>query len=504
MELDGSASGKYESLTMGQITAKGTYENCYSGSEVTKNDATFVSKLNGAVGVPGYIWAVDSSNVNEGYPVIKSCLSAVTNLTGSSESLVAFHSTSFSVTLTSSETGCTIYYTLDGTDPSTSSSRKTYSTAFTIDKDTVITSVAYKNGSYGVPTRQQMVKLLGSGTTEEPYIVSTNKQLYAIRLEPDKVYELTQNLDFTNEAKIYQGENWESIPIFSGELRGNGHSITGLSSFTGGLVGTNKGLIQELRLIDHQLTVKGYSTSNFGAIANSNSGTITRCYAGSDPDVIRYAEVSHAGGIAGYNSGLISYCSSSGKLRIEAETSYSLVYMGGIAGTGSGTIQSCYSDMNIATPYSSHDLGLTVGGIAYNNYVYDCRFDGVCVINSYTATFAVGSAGQYNQTNRVFNGGATFSTVGTSSNKYFTKETDLYSFIDHNESSYAAFDFNDVWMMTASGPMPQGIMGADGRCMSKYSYTAPTCTSVGSAVSYDMLNTGYRKTETLPMSDHSY
>ena len=508
ISVDGDASGRYETLYTGIITAKGTYENCYHSSDVIANDASFVSKLNSFTGIPGYIWSVDSSNVNNGYPVIKECLSAVTNVSGYSDSIVVFNSTTFSATLTSSVSGCTIYYTLDGTDPTTSSTRKTYSRAFTISSDTVVTSVAYKNGSYGMPTRQQVVQLLGSGTTTSPYIVSSNMQLNAIRLNPDKIYELTRDLDFTNEPKIYQGENWVTIPSFSGELRGGGHSITGLTSINGGLVHSNTGIISELRLIDHNLRV--YDTYTCcGAIANSNSGTITRCYAGTQPNGVTSVSDSSldVGGIAGYNSGTISYCSTSGKIRVESSWGYTLGWMGGIAGYGRGTVSRCYSDVKMYTPHSAHDLGLTVGGIACGNDVYDCRFDGTCVIDSYLASFGVGSAtrgGGRGYSYRIFDGGATFYSVGSSNREYYTEETDLYSYKSVYESSYPAFDFNNVWMITADGPMPQGVMMADGRCMAKYSYTEPTCTSVGYAVSYDMMNTSYRKTETFSMVSHSY
>ncbi|MBQ2989196.1 MAG: chitobiase/beta-hexosaminidase C-terminal domain-containing protein [Clostridia bacterium] len=504
LTLEGSAPGSYNKLYTGQITAEGTYENCYGGTDAISYDVSFVAKLNASVGASGYMWTADSSNVNKGYPIIKECLSATTNLSGSAESLVVFHTTTFSATLTSSETGCTIYYTLDGTDPSTSGTRKTYSSPISIEQDTVITSVACKNGVYGVSTRQQIVRLLGAGTTESPYIVSTNKQLYAIRLEPDKVYELNRDLDFTNDPKNDRGANWESIPSFSGELRGGGHSITGLSSVTGGLVDVNNGHIQELRLIDHQLSVSGATESYFGAIANSNHGTITRCYAGADPDADIYTEVTtSAGGIAGRNDGTISYCGTSGTLKLKSSDLYNLISMGGIAGYGTGIVRSCYSNMALYSPKSNHDSGLTIGGISYCNAVYDSRFDGICVIYSYITHYGVGSA---TGTSRgIFNGGAIFTVPeGTSSKPYYAKETDLYTLSGWKESDYSAFDFDSVWMMTASGPMPQGIMGADGRCMSKYSYTEPTCTANGSAVSYDILNTGYRKTETLPMSDHSY
>ena len=501
MTLSGSAPGKYNTFYSGQITGKGSYENCYGGAKVIKNDSSFVANLNGTIGVPGYIWTVDSNNINQGYPVIKACLSATTRLSSSTESLVVFHDSVAYITLTSSESGCTIYYTLDGTDPTSSSTRKIYSGAFAVSTDTLITSVAYKNGSFGVPNRQQMVQLLGSGTSVLPYIISTNKQLYVVRLYPDKVYELNRDLDFTSEPDMYQGNNWESIPKFSGELRGNGHSITGLSSVTGGLVGDNSGIIQELRLIDHQLCVSStdYHPSNFGAIANDNYGTITRCYAGTDPNDIRYTTVTdnYAGGIVGYNSGTVSYCSSSGTIKLTSYDDYSWYRLGGIVGYNVGTVQSCYSDMRLHGAQTRHDDGAYVSGIAFGGTVNDSRFDGHCEAESYTVSFGVGAGAAHGDTGwsyRIYNGGATFKQITNSGRSYYTKETDLYTYMGCKESDYPAYDFDSVWMMTTDGPMPQGIMDAEGRCMAKYSYTEPTC-NAGCAIYYDMLNTEYQKTE---------
>ena len=513
MTISGT-DGDGSTLYMGSVVGRngGEKTNCYEGGEVLANSADFVEKLNQNGGLPGYIWTVDSSNVNEGYPIIEVYLTAVTHLTDSADPVVVFHSDTLSAELVASETVGVIYYTLDGTDPTTSSTRSVYSQSFTISGDTVVTSVAYKNGIYGLPTRQQVVWLPGSGTADSPYIISTNAQLYAIRVEPDKVYELAQDLDFTNEPGVYQGENWESIPSFSGTLMGSGHSITGLSSVTGGLVDSNSGVIRELRLIDHQLCVSSADDDpgSFGAIANNNSGTITRCYAGTDPDVVKVTDAASGmiGGIVGNNTGTISYCSSSGTIKLSASGGDSAYRLGGIAGYNEGgTVRSCYSDMNLYGAQTNHDHGASVSGIAVGGTVCDSRFDGLCEVNDcFTVSFGVGAGtenGSRVSSCRIYDGGAVFDPGSAAGQIHYAEETDLCTYQDSRESGYPAFDFNSVWMMTADGPMPQGIMDADGRCMAKYAYTEPTCTAVGSAVSYDMLNTDYKKTETLPLSGHT-
>ena len=47
------------------------------------------------------------------------------------------------------------------------------------------------------------------------------------------------------------------------------------------------------------------------------------------------------------------------------------------------------------------------------------------------------------------------------------------------EDTFEYLDFEEKWMITETGPMPQGIMGSDGNCLTKVSYIAPLCTEGG-------------------------
>lgn len=503
MTLTASASGRYNDAYTGGITASGSYENCYTGDAVLANDTGFIELLNQSMNLPGYVWAADSSKVNEGYPVIQSCLTAVTQLAASADPMFSYHSSSLTTTITCSESGHTIYYTLDGSDPRTSSTRKTYSSSLTISGDTVVKSVAYKGGKYGAPNTQYAIRQIGSGTASDPYQIATRLGLYAIRFAPESVYRLTVDLDFTGSNYVHNGivtDSWVSIPSFSGTLLGGRHSITGLHSTTGGFVDSNSGTIQELRLLKHQLCRRGIDFhdyyDHFGPVANSNYGTITRCYAAADPNATDRTMVmdNYVGGIVGDNDGTISYCNSSGEIRVSAYEHYSCPYMGGIAGCNGGTIQSCYSDAHIYTCYTSNDLGATAGGITCSTgsgYVYDCRFDGVCVIDSYMVSYGLGVAINLSRfvadSYRCYDGGAIFTIpVGTSSRFYPTAEHDKYkttnSGADRMELSFPKLDFDTVWMITESGPMPQGVMNADGNYYTKVSYTAPGMDTPGETV----------------------
>ena len=79
----------------------------------------------------------------------------------------------------------------------------------------------------------------GSGTKNDPYIITNSTQLYNIRNDLDAYYELGNDIDLTvdtHEGGIYsypavrcpQGHGWEAINGFSGSLDGKGHTIKGL------------------------------------------------------------------------------------------------------------------------------------------------------------------------------------------------------------------------------------------------------------------------------------
>ena len=509
LNVSGSAPGRYNTLHKGEITASGTYENCYTSANAVANNAEFVAKLNQSLDVPGYVWAMDTANTNNGYPVIKKCLSATLQLSASTEPMFTYHSSTLTTTISCNVSGCTIYYTLDGSDPTTSTSRKTYGSSLTLSGDTVVTMVAYKGGEYSTVYRQCAVRMLGAGTASNPYQVSTKTEFCAVYLEPDKVYELTCDLDFTNGGYVHNGivvEEWTPISLFSGTFDGNAHSITGLKSSNGGFIKSNTGVVCELRLLKHQLYKK--DAGNFGPLVHSNSGRITRCYAEADPDVTLYTEVlfNYVGGLVGENGGTVSYCSTSGDIRASSSERYPLYFMGGIVGNNYGTVQSCYSDARIYGPSTNHDMGSNTAGIAVGGKVCDCRFDGYCWNGGYDAWIGIAAHNSPGSSStsayRTYDGGAVFAYNSGSKVHRYTGN-DAYKTTgtgeDLMEQAFPAFDFDTVWMITPDGPMPQGIMQANGKYYTKYSYTAPGIDTTGETRCY--VNGGYPlEVFTLPAS----
>ena len=87
-------------------------------------------------------WIQDTSNKNSGYPILKRALG--TTITSSKENYIIKGSEV--VTLECTDSDATIYYTTNGTTPTTSST--VYKNGITVTDDVQIKAVAYKNGYY--------------------------------------------------------------------------------------------------------------------------------------------------------------------------------------------------------------------------------------------------------------------------------------------------------------------------------------------------------------------
>lgn len=205
----------------------------------------------------------------------------------------------------------------------------------------------------------------GSGTEADPYLIANGSQLSFLsnscandgdKTYSDKYYKLTDDIDLG-------GREWTPIAYFYGVLDGNGHTISNFkitdSALTyAGLVGINRGTIQNLRVVD--FTIHGTKKlASAGGIAGSSvdGSTIYNCYAEGSihaQTTERNKELC-AGGIAGYTSTmLISGCGSNVKLnciidKLDGGGHNGQIYAGGIAGyvhkgfNGTSVITNCYA-----------------------------------------------------------------------------------------------------------------------------------------------------------------
>ena len=231
----------------------------------------------------------------------------------------------------------------------------------------------------------------GSGTEEDPYLISTVAHLDNVRNYLDKHFKLTANLDLS----VYGGEEgWEPIGTgtdpFTGYFDGDGHTISnlfidritepriGLFGYTGdtadirdisledvrvtgdfyvgGLVGWNEGVIASAWVtgdvtgrsetgglvgVNHGLiteswvegTVTDVWGGDIGGLVAENYDRISNCHA----DAVVSSVSSFAGGLAGSNYGIINTSYAAGS--VEGSS-----YVGGLVGLNSeGSIDTCYA-----------------------------------------------------------------------------------------------------------------------------------------------------------------
>lgn len=197
----------------------------------------------------------------------------------------------------------------------------------------------------------------GDGSRENPYMVSTEEQLDAMRYYLNKHFKLKNDIIISGKwTPIGTGDGQENM--FSGSLDGNGYKISNLQvsnvSENAGLFGyIYTGEVRNLYVSAQRITGK----NNVGVIAGTvDGGTVENCFT----DGLVRASSNYAGGIVGTNNGKITRCQSAVPA-IEAQS-----YAGGMAGWNSGDITECMSCTYsvLANMYSSGIAGMNVGKVS--------------------------------------------------------------------------------------------------------------------------------------------
>ncbi len=275
----------------------------------------------------------------------------------------------------------------------------------------------------------------GTGTAEDPYLIETKEQLYAVRHDSTAAYRLAADIiftdaDFAEGGDFYSnGAGWEPIPVFSGSFDGDGHQIAGLTVTISTDVFTFAGLfgrvydseIRNLTMTDADISAEviGSNGVSVGAVAGYTDNTVIEncrvsgtvsgsndvessnsyCYVGgitgkSDygacSDCHNTAQVTgkgtnasgyscnvNGGGITGYQYfGTISDCDNTAAITVIPDDSPCYGYAGGIVGESLGTIQSCYNSGAIVAENISQtrgDASAYAGGIVgYGEDILGC------------------------------------------------------------------------------------------------------------------------------------
>ena len=443
-------------------------------------------------------WVIDGDM--GGYPHLAHASAYYSYVTGhQGESRILYNAKSTYVTLTKSASVGTIYYTLDEheTDPSKFMTYSSGSSIF-ISGDKVLSTAVYYNGSFGAVTRQEFFSLPGSGTASSPYQISTPKQLTALGMFPDAHFILTEDITFTDEDYALTGAapgQWKPISTFSGTLDGKGHAIYGLKSKLGGLVDSNNGTITSLRMIDHRLHGPGAS----GAIANWNSGTVTRCYTKSAftltdlPNVLDPEIGQEVGGVVGFNNGgTVSYCRNDGIVAVTDTTREAHLWMGGIVGEGKA--ESC---INTGLLVVSNDATINypyIGGITGGGNVDNCLARGNVYldIKCNYEVFIAGLSGHHSSGFAHTSIASSYSVTDVSDSHGALRKSPFVGYYQGSASSCyydgqvqlpedgPDLDFDTKWMVSNEGIVPQGVMDENGHAY-RLSTTQiyPTCRANG-------------------------
>lgn len=207
------------------------------------------------------------------------------------------------------------------------------------------------------------IRLHGSGTKEDPYLLTDVNELGSICHRPNAHYRMASDMDMS-------GINWNKavIPWFGGSLDGNGYVISHLSiegSDHLGLIGQLSSSAHISNLSLEAVDVNG--TGNFvGGLAGRNYGFIISSTSSGE---VRGSD--EVGGLVGYNYyGTLTLSNSNCEISGDD-------WVGGLMGRNNdGTVTSSYSDSVI-------NGNKYVGGLVGDN-------DGGTIISSYSTSVVNG------------------------------------------------------------------------------------------------------------------
>ncbi|HTP81106.1 MAG TPA: GLUG motif-containing protein, partial [Bacteroidota bacterium] len=195
----------------------------------------------------------------------------------------------------------------------------------------------------------------GTGTSGDPYLVSTLDNLYWITQNSsswNKHFLQTADIDASSDTSWDSNQGFSPIGTsginFTGVYDGNGHVISGL--FISRSSANNLGMfgiayypdtLKNLGLINVNIT-GGTNTGGLVAV-NSNGSTVINCYCTGSVSAT-YSD--YVGGLVGYNNGSVvnkSYTS------VNVTVNSASSYVGGLVGYNRGvsTISNCYATGNV-------------------------------------------------------------------------------------------------------------------------------------------------------------
>jgi len=227
----------------------------------------------------------------------------------------------------------------------------------------------------------------GSGTNEDPWLISNAEQLDSIRNNLSAHYRLIADIDL---GDYLADTPW--VPIgdesnnFNGVLDGNNHTITGLTLSV--VKSQSRAIIAFFRCTGEAAEIRnmfldnvcihgtGYGTEVIAALVGINKGEIKDC------SVLLTTEgyMSQLGGLVSHNKGVITSC------RADVDMKYWPARVGGLVYSNEGSIHDCYTSGTI-----TGEQWLDAGGMVLENWstISECH-SSVDIINTNQTKGSVG------------------------------------------------------------------------------------------------------------------
>jgi hypothetical protein len=249
----------------------------------------------------------------------------------------------------------------------------------------------------------------GSGTKDDPYVISNREDLEAVADNPEAFYKVFNGF-------VISGE-WTTLDIeFKGEIDGGGHTITfddvTIKEITKSLddwyketycalfvENSEEGVIKNL-IFDGVVKMGLFADYvQVGGIVANNSGLITNCGIKTAYTIETARGISfgaYSGTAASSTSGQISdsFVSSDINIIYSGNDSWDAIKCGGITG-GYATlkIDNCYSESNITVTYTNEPCNVRLGGILGTSDMYDSFVNSCYATGTISAKDFYGSIG---------------------------------------------------------------------------------------------------------------
>lgn len=232
----------------------------------------------------------------------------------------------------------------------------------------------------------------GTGTVEDPFLISSEEQLKLINDLPSSSFRLLNDINLTEDwyPVGYDGE------AFSGTIYGDNHCINNVNTvnlpYNGFIYETTSDSIIKNLIIktgdNGKITAQStYTNSNcktatVGGLVAKNNGYIVNCgfegniYAKIWVDAYKSYDSGNVGGLCGINNGEIQNCYAIGSMTVYKNNSYT-TSTGGFVGNNLGHISNCFARINTVKEGSDYNFRSN-GFSGYNDgYIVNCYSTGI-------------------------------------------------------------------------------------------------------------------------------